>query len=83
MSLDSFEGKSDHDLLIVAVTKLAHMEGHMKGMDTKLALQNGRLSALEKWRWTMGGVLALIGAGWPLLIYEFRQFVLNKFDFIP
>lgn len=80
---DQFEGKTDHDLLVVAVTELGHIKGHMKDMDEKLGAQNGRISALEKWRWTMGGVLALIGAGWPLLIYEFRQFLLDKFGFIP
>ncbi len=79
---DQFEGKSDHDLLVVAVTELGHIKGHLAALDEKVGVQNGRISALEKWRWTMSGVIALIGMGWPLLIYEFRQFILNKFDFI-
>ncbi len=83
MTPDQFEGKTDHDLLVVTVTELGHIKAHLADLKEQVAVQNGRISALEKWRWGLGSAIALIGAGWPLLIYEFRQFILDKFGFIP
>ncbi len=101
-----FEGKSDHDLLVVAVTELGHIRTHVKELAAETKTQNGRLSAcegaikslladsgreelprrlgaVENWQVRMGVILALIATGWPLLIYEVRQFMLEKFGFIP
>ncbi len=83
MEQSSFEGKSDHDLLVVTVTELGHIKTHLADLKANGVKQDGRLSALEKWRWTTSGALALIIGGWPLLIYEVRQFLLDKFGFIP
>jgi hypothetical protein len=52
---------------------MGHLEGHMKNMDTKLGVQNGRLSALEKWRMWITGALAVIVPLSPLLVYEIRE----------
>lgn len=81
--LEQFEGKSDHDLLVVAVTDLGHIKTHLAKVEANGVKKDERLSALEKWRWTTSGAFVLIGAGWPLLIYEVRQFLLDKFGFIP
>lgn len=78
-----FDSRSDHDLLVVAVTDLKHIKNHMKDLADETKIQNGRIRVLEGWQVRMGVVLALIGAGWPLLIYEVRQFLLEKFGFIP
>lgn len=106
MEQNSFDGKSDHDLLVVAVTKLGHIESHVKDLAAETKTQNGRLSdceaaiqmlvanskreelpkrvgAVETWQIRMGVLIGFISVGWPLLIYEVRQFLLEKFGFIP
>lgn len=104
--MSEFEGKSDHDLLVVAVTELGHIKNHTKDLAIEAKKHNGRLSAceasiqtlitdskreklpkrvgaLETWQIRMGVIIALIGTGWPLLIYEVRRFFLEQFGFIP
>lgn len=96
--VEQFEGKSDHDLLIVAVTKLEGIEIHVASLDEKAGEQNGRLaaleqqqldedipdriSALEHWRIGLSLVLGFVSVSWPLLIFEVRQFLFEKFGFI-
>lgn len=76
MSLD-LDAKTDRELLLLTVQQMGHLETHMKSMDTKLDVQNGRLSALEKWRWWLVGVGAVVIPLSPLLIYEVRSSVLG------
>lgn len=78
----NFEGKSDHDLLVVAVTELKHIKNHVKDLAIETKKQNGRIRSLETWQIRMGLVIAFIGSTWPLLIYEVRHFILEKFGFI-
>lgn len=82
MSQDDFKGQTDHDLLIVAVTELRHIKNHVKDLAAETKAQNGRLSALEHWRVGLTVILGFISVLWPLLIYEVRQFMLERFGFV-
>lgn len=82
MEQNSFKGMSDHDLLIVVATDLGHIKNHVKDLAAETKKQNGRIRSLETWQIRMGLVIAFIGSTWPLLIYEVRQFILEKFGFV-
>lgn len=90
--------KPDHDLIILAVQRLGHTNVHLVELTERVGQQNGRIADLEKtlpkdldtrlvalehWRIAVGVMFVFIGSTWPLLIYEVRQFVLEKFGFIP
>ena len=79
MTEPALEAKTDRELLLLTVQQMGHLEVHMKSMDTKLGLQNGRLSALEKWRWWLVGAGAVVVPLSPLLVYEVRQAVFGGF----
>ncbi len=80
------DGKSDHDLLILAVQELGHVKAHLAELTETVKEEgkqrNGRLDALEHWQTRLIVVLGGWSVAWPFLIQEFRQFVLEKFGFI-
>ncbi len=66
--------------------KVGVQNGRMTALEKSYEPQKGvpkRVELLERWQIRMGVVITAIGVGWPLLIYEFRQFLLEKFGFIP
>jgi hypothetical protein len=71
--------KTDRELLLLTAAELGHISGHLEELTEKVALQNGRLSALEKWRWWLLGAGAVVVPLSPLLVYEVRQAVLGGF----
>lgn len=75
----AIEAKTDRELLLLTVQHVGHIETHMERMDEKLGTQNGRLWALEMWRWYLVGALAVIVPLSPLLIYEVRQSIFAGF----
>jgi hypothetical protein len=78
LTLD-LDAKTDRELLLLTVQQMGHLETHMKSMDVKLGVQNGRLSALEKWRWWVVGAGAVVVPLLLLLIYEVRMAVFGGF----
>lgn len=66
------EAKTDRELLLLTAVKVHEI-------DARVLSQNGRLRALEKWRWLLAGAIAVITPLSPLLIYEVRQSVLGTF----
>lgn len=79
---DSFEGKSDHDLLVVAATELKHIKNHIRDSAKEAKTRDERIAALESWQSKVKLIFTFIGATWWLLIQELRQWVLEKFGFI-
>lgn len=47
MSQDDFEGQTDHDLLIVAVTELKHLNTHTAELAKEAKVNNGRVAKCE------------------------------------
>lgn len=64
------------------VTKLEQIEENVGDLAKETKAQNGRIWSLETWQIRMGIVITFIGGTWPLLIYEVRQWLLDKFGFI-
>jgi hypothetical protein len=75
----ALEAKTDRELLLLTVQELGHIKGHLEKLDKKVGLQNGRLSALEKWRWWLVGAGAVVVPLSPLLVYEVRQGIFGGF----
>ena len=67
------DAKTDRELLVITVVEMGHVKVHLKDLSKEAEKQNGRITALEKWRWMMTGGLILLTALWPLLVYEFRH----------
>lgn len=66
--------------------KVGVQNGRMSALEKSYEWQKGvpkRVELLEHWQVRMGVVITAIGVGWPLLIYEVRQYLLEKFGFIP
>lgn len=60
---------TDRDLLLLTASEVGHMKSHLESLNEKVGVQNGRLSALEKWRWWLVGAGAVLVPLSPLLIY--------------
>lgn len=65
--------------IALGVSELGHIKGHLGDLSGKVGVQNGRLTALEKWRWWLVGVGAVVVPLSPLLVYEVRQSVFAGF----
>lgn len=79
MGPGALEAKTDRELLLLTAADVGHVKEHMKRLDGKVGVQNGRITALEKWRWGLAGAMALGAPLAPLLIYEVRQSVFGAF----
>lgn len=73
--LAGLEAKTEREILLVLAGEMRHMQNHTADLAKKVGEQNGRIDALEKWRWWMLGAMAVIVPLSPLLIYEVRQSV--------
>lgn len=79
MDREQLEAKTDRDLLLWTAWEMGHIKEHVQGLDEKQGIQNGRILALEKWRWWLVGVGVGVGFVTPLLIYDVRQVVFGGF----
>jgi hypothetical protein len=79
MDAKELGAKTDRELLLLTVQRLGHVETHLERLNDTVEKQNGRLSALEKWRWWLIGAGAVVVPLSPLLVYEVRQAVFGGF----
>jgi ribosomal silencing factor RsfS len=70
---------TDRELLLLTVQEMGHMNNHLADLAKEMKAQNGRISALEKWRWWLIGAGAVVVPLSPLLVYEVRQAVFGGF----